>query len=204
MDLQAAVLGLSPEGADHAPAEGEWPVRRVYGHILGTDIIFSAVVRYALEQHRGGTWTPEEMSDEDESRLIGMNEDRYKTLVRSSLGDMQAFHRKQHSDILNRFSSITDDELNLPVTFWEETRFPIRHRLHRFEAHIVQHTVQIDKTLATIGLAPSEPKRLIRYLYAVLAQAESALIGADKIPAKYEELAQSIQTRSMEIQKNLK
>src|SRR5512134_192236 len=35
MDLQAAVLGLSDEDAEKIPSEGEWPVRKVYAHILG-------------------------------------------------------------------------------------------------------------------------------------------------------------------------
>ena len=43
MDLQAALLGLSPEDEDKAPAEGEWSVRRAYAHILGTDIGFGCV-----------------------------------------------------------------------------------------------------------------------------------------------------------------
>src|SRR3970040_719189 len=30
MDLQAAIMGLSAEDTDRAPAEGEWSVRRVY------------------------------------------------------------------------------------------------------------------------------------------------------------------------------
>ena len=50
MDLQAALLGLSPEDAERAPAEGEWPVRRVYAHILGAEINFTITVRYALEK----------------------------------------------------------------------------------------------------------------------------------------------------------
>ena len=223
MDLQAAILGLSAEDSERAPTEGEWPVRRVYGHILGADIIFSAVIRYALEGHRAGTWMPEEMSDEDELRLIGMSEDEYKALVRSPLSGMQAFHRKLHADILNEFSSITDEELDLPATFWEETRFPIRHRLHRYEAHIVQHTVQIDKSLAAIELAPTETKRLMRYLYGALAQAESALIGTEAPPfgprarrgetaygdgtgygAACSELAESIMERTTEIRGILK
>jgi hypothetical protein len=78
MDLQAALLGLSTEDADKAPAEGEWSVRQVYSHILGTDIGFTSVVRYALEGHRAGSWKPERMSDEDEIRIIGMSEEEYK------------------------------------------------------------------------------------------------------------------------------
>ena len=30
LDLQAALLGLSTENSDKPPAEGEWPVRKVY------------------------------------------------------------------------------------------------------------------------------------------------------------------------------
>ena len=65
--------------------------------------------------------------------------------------------------------------------FWKETRFPIQHRLHRYEAHFTQHTIQIDKTLVAIGQAPSESKRLIRKIYATLAEAEGMMIGAEKI-----------------------
>src|SRR5512143_520085 len=51
MDLQAAVLGISNADAESAPAEREWSVKRTYAHILGTDIGFSSVVRYAVEGH---------------------------------------------------------------------------------------------------------------------------------------------------------
>jgi len=180
MDLQAALLGLSPEDAERAPADGEWPVRRVYAHILGAEINFTITVRYALEKHRAGTWTPERMSDEDEYRLAGMSEEQYRALSRGPLEEMLAYHREFHRATIEEFSKITDTELDLPSTFWEETRFPIRHRLHRYEAHFAQHTVQIDKTLAAIGQAPSESKRLVRKIQAALAEAEGLLIGVEK------------------------
>jgi uncharacterized damage-inducible protein DinB len=180
MDLQAALLGLSAEDEDRAPAEGEWSVRRVYAHILGTDIGFTAVVRYALEKHRAGTWTPERISDEDENRLAGMSEEQYRALSRGPLEEMLAYHREFHPAIIEEFSKITDTELDLPSTFWEETRFPIRHRLHRYEAHFAQHAVQIDKILVAIGQAPSESKRLSRKIHAALAEAEGMMIGVEK------------------------
>jgi hypothetical protein len=57
-------------------------------------------------------------------------------------------------------------------------RFPIRFRLHRFESHMRQHTIQIDKTLMLLGQPPTEVKRLLRLTYAAWADAENALIGA--------------------------
>ena len=184
LDLQAALLGLSAEDANRTPAEGEWSVRRVYSHILSADIGFTAVVRYALEGHRAGTWKRDQMSDEDEARLSGisgMNEEKYQALIKDPLESMAAYHRDLHSKILDEFSNITDEELDLPSSFWEETRFPIRHRLHRYEAHFVQHTIQIEKTLIAIGRVPNESKRLIRKIYAALAEAEGMLIGAEKM-----------------------
>jgi len=178
LDLQATLIGVSAEDADKVFAEGEWNLRRVYAHILGADINFTLVIRYALEGHRSDSWKPEQMSDEDEARLGGMSEDEFKSLLKGPLDRMLSYHDIFHPEIIRDFSDITDAELDLPSSFWEETRFPIRHRLHRYEAHYTQHIIQIDKTLIAIGQPPSESKRLIRKMYAALAEAEGAMIGS--------------------------
>jgi len=200
LDLQATLLGFSKEDADKPPAEGEWPVRRVYAHILGADINFTLVIRFALEGHRQGSWKPDQMSDEDESRLTGMSEDQFKELIRGPLDGMLAYHRTFHPEVIEEFGHITNEELDLPSTFWEGTRFPIQHRLHRYEAHYAQHIIQIDKTLAAIGQAPSESKRLIRKIYAALAEAEGMMIGTEKMDDEVIlATASSIEERTKEI-----
>ena len=205
MDLQAAVLGLNDEEAEKIPSAGEWPVRKVYAHMLGAEINFTIAIRYALEKHRAGIWTPEKISDEDDNSLSGMSEDEYHALMNSPLSQMLAYHHTLHATLLDEFSQITNAELDLPSTFWEETRFPIQHRLHRYEAHLVQHTIQIDKTLIAIGKAPTEAQRLIRKIYAALAEVEGVLIGAEKIDdAVILATASSIQERTKEIEKLLK
>jgi hypothetical protein len=203
VDLQAAIFGLSEEDSNRAPVEGEWPVRRVYAHILGAEIGFSEVVTYALEGHRAGTWKPERMTDEDEIRITGLSEKEYEALMGGSFNSMLTFHHVFHPKIVQEFSIIKDNELELPSTFWEETRFPIRHRLHRYEAHFIQHTVQIDKTLVAIGQAPSETKRLIRYLFAALAEVDTNLIGEDNLQKECSQLVKTINARTMEIRKIL-
>lgn len=180
MDLHAAIFGLSEKDADKVPAEGEWQVRRVYAHILSAEINFTITVRYALEKHRASAWTPQRASEEDEYRLAGMNEEGFHLLLEGPFEGMLAYHRNFHPAVIEEFSKITDQELDLPSTFWEETRFPIQHRLHRYEAHYTQHTIQIDKTLAAIGNTPTESMYLIRKLYAALAEAEGMMIGLEK------------------------
>jgi hypothetical protein len=203
LDLQAATLGLSAADADRTPAESEWPVRKVYAHILGAEFGFRAVIRYALEGHRAGTWTPDRIPEDAYPRLYGLSEAEYHSLMDGSFENMLAFHRALHPSILAEFSSITDGELDQPSTFWEETRFPIRHRLHRSEAHITQHTIQIDKTLVAIGLSPNESKCLIRKVYAALAEAESEMLGVDGVSPEINTLAKIISQRTDEIRKIL-
>jgi hypothetical protein len=137
--------------------------------------------------------------------LAGIRDEDYLTLIKGPLDGMIAYDRKLHHQIVDEFSKITDQELDLPSTFWEETRFPIRHRLQRYEAHFVQHTVQIDKTLAAIGQAPSESKRLLRRIYAALSEAEGMMIGSEKIDeAAIRATASSISERTKEVGSLLK
>ena len=204
MDLQAAVFGLSAEDANRAPTEGEWSVRQAYGHMLSADIYFSVVVRYALENHRAGMWKPKRPPDEDELRLIGMSEEEFNTLTKDApLNKMLGYHRKFHPEIVQEFSRITNAELELPAVMWEDIHFPIRHRLHRYEAHLIQHTVQVDKTLAAIGQFPNETKRLIRHLFAALAEVEENLIGDDNLEKECTPLAKEIKERTVEIREIL-
>ena len=205
MDLQAAVLGLSDEDAEILPSEGEWSVQKVYAHILGADFAFTAILRYALEHHRADKWTTDPIPENEYPRLYEISEDEYDKLMNGPLSSLVSYHRDFHIKIIKEFSGIQNSELDLPAAFWEGTRFPIHHRLHRYEAHIAQHTVQIDKTLAAIGQIPGESSRLIRKIYAALAEVDGTMIGAEKIDdAAILETASSITERTKEIENLLK
>lgn len=47
-ELEGLLLGLSDEDLDRAPAEGEWPPRRVLEHIIETEKIYGGRVADAL------------------------------------------------------------------------------------------------------------------------------------------------------------
>ena len=70
----------------------------------------------------------------------------------------------------------------------------------RFESHMRQHTIQVEKTLHQLGLVPSESHRLLRLIYAALAEAEGMLIGAGNTYAgMLSETAEEIDPRTEEI-----
>lgn len=199
-DLQSALLGVSDEIVEKAPAPNGWSVRQVLAHMLGAEVGFYTAVRYALERKRTGDGRPAEPPKEARATLSGMNEDKYRSMVAGPLADLLAGHRAFHNRILRDFADISAAELDVPSTFWEDEPMSIRFRLHRFDSHLRQHTIQLDMTLDAIGQGPKEVKRLLRLVYASLAEVEGALIGAQEIEeSRRHELADGIIARGKEI-----
>ena len=205
MDLQASIAGLSPKMATRLPSKKEWSVQQVYAHILEGELSFTAVVRYALENHRAGKWLPVSIPEKEFPRLYKLKEKAFSQLMKSSLKNMVAFHREFHTKILFEFAGISNEELTLPATFWEETRFHIGYRLLRFEAHSRQHTIQIDKTMNSIGCGPTEAKRIVKLLYSALADLNGNLIAPlEKKNQESIELARTIDSRTKDLSKLIK
>jgi hypothetical protein len=205
MDLQASIAGLSPKKATQLPSKKDWSIQQVYTHILEAELSFTAVVRYALENHRAGKWLPVSIPEKEFPRLYRLKEKAFSQLMKSSLKNMVAFHKEFHSKILYEFAGISNEELTLPATFWEETRFHIGYRLLRFEAHSRQHTIQIDKSLNLIGCGPTEAKRIVRMLYSALADLDSTLISPmEKKNQESIELARTIDSRTKDLSKLIK
>jgi hypothetical protein len=205
MDLQASIAGLSQKNSTRAPSKKEWSAQNVYAHILAGEISFTAVIRYALENHRAGKWLPVPIPEKEYPRLYGMKEKAYSQLMKASLKNLTAFHKDFHTKILYEFAGISNEELTLPATYWEETRFHIGYRLHRFEAHSRQHAIQIDKALNSIGCGPTEAKRIARMLYSALADINGNLIApSEKKNQESIELARTIDARTKDLFKLLK
>jgi hypothetical protein len=199
-DLAAALLGLGPAAAIQAPAADQWPVRKTVAHIVGAELGFYGVVKWALERHRTGDGRPAEIPDQAWDDLVGETDESYEALMQSSLLDLRAYHAALHPRVLHEFAGIGDEELALPSRYWEGSGMSLRFRLHRFDSHLRQHTIQIDKTRQTIGGAPSEARRLLRLVYGALAEAEAATIGAWQAGASQRrEVAAAISARAEEI-----
>jgi hypothetical protein len=183
-DYEAAITGLEDAVLTQPPAEGEWPVQRAMAHILGADMGFYVLVRYALERHRTADGRPERFNDAVYetyfANFFGLNEVSYDELMEQKAGNLLNYHADLHQRILAEFNAITDPELELKASYWEKEPYPMRYRLGRFESHLRQHIIQIDKTLAALGRLPGEPLRLLRMVYAALAEAEGARLGAEE------------------------
>jgi len=192
-DLVGALAGMRDADLDRVPAEGEWPVRDVLDHMLGADYGFLAVIQYARAP--------------DRPRDAKAAEDRYQSwkaehgyaapAVSGGIADVRNTLFEVHRRVLRELSDLPDEKLEDLATFWDGDK-PVRFRLHRFEAHYVQHTIQVDKTLAAIGRAPTEAHRLVRILYRDLAAVEMLDSGGPGLTQR-EALAKTIAERAAEI-----
>lgn len=175
-DLTGLLAGVRTDDLERAPAEGEWPLRETLKHILGAEHGFLAVSRFALVHHRDGKHEePPEEKWEIFRRDYAAPKDAVDGTIENIRNSFFAIHRR----VLTELDDVTDAELEQPAWFWDGA-MPIRFRMHRFEEHLRQHTIQLDKTIGAIR-PPTEAHRLIRNVYNALADVESADEPADDL-----------------------
>jgi hypothetical protein len=157
--------------------------------MLGAEYGFLGVNRLALERHRAGNATePSEAQFKEFRKPYAQPKDAVAGAIESIRNAFFEIHRR----VLRELADVTDAELEKPATFWENKPMPIRFRLHRFEEHLRQHTIQLDKTLAVIR-PPTEAHRLVRNIYNALAEVESVTEPAEDLRS---ELAATISERA--------
>ncbi|MBM3145848.1 MAG: DinB family protein [Chloroflexi bacterium] len=202
-NLQAILLGADEELLDLPPGKDEWPLRVILGHIMAAEREFFARIWFAVQQHRQDAEEVKEtveMADEEVEKFVGSYADFERAMNRLSLAGIQAFYDSLHKRVLREISDIHGLELEAPSLWWEGIPLPVEYRLHRLDSHLRQHTIQIEKTLQALAGPPSEAQRLLRLVYAALADVEGVVIGDWLLGQReQQELAATIQQRAEEI-----
>jgi hypothetical protein len=192
-DLTGLMTRVREDELDREPAPGQWPVREVLYHMITAVYGFSAVIRHALDARSDGGAVDLPSGDEWK---------RYKNMPeRIADGDMREVMSSlvdSHLRAREAMSLVSDDKLETSARFWDGD-MALRFRLHRFEEHMRQHTIQVEKTLLAIGHPATEAERLVRLVHSALAGVESATVEgigenecsgvADTIAARVKDLA---------------
>lgn len=197
-DLQAILIGAD-DALDQIPAENEWPLRTIIEHIIGANIGFFVAVKHAITQLRAGISEPTQLPDNAWETIAGKNGTHFEAAMRGTLAEIHAYAEALHQRILSECATINATELDTLSRYWETESLSLRFRLHRFDSHIRQHSIQAEKALSAIGRAPSETMRLLRLIYAALAHVEGAAIGAEVAADTHHTLASTIAARADEI-----
>ncbi|MCB8984629.1 MAG: ankyrin repeat domain-containing protein [Ardenticatenaceae bacterium] len=199
-DFQAVMLGVSDDDYEREPAPAEWPLRLVVGHTLRTHITFFALTHYGLERLRSEEERPLSFPPEEVGRVVVSPEQIHALIFDKSRQEVLAFYDNLHQRTLAEFAGMSDAESQGPSLWWEGEPYTLQHRLHRFDAHLRQHTIQVEKALELLGQPATEAKKLLRLVYQALAEVEAAVLGAPDLGvAERQALAQTIQTRAEEV-----
>lgn len=171
-DLTGALAGVAEAEFDLAPADNEWPLRTVMYHIALTERGFHALIHWAVDRRRAGDLASIEMPDDHRDAVSD------PIIESGTLAEVLQRYNALHSRVLSDFVELASTDLEAPNVWWEGYEVPVRFRLHRFDTHLREHTIQVDKTLAGIGHHPSEPERLARLIHRALGEVEGGLLGA--------------------------
>lgn len=180
-DLEAVLFDVTDEEYDAPPATGEWPLRYVFGHMVGAERNFFALVHYGVRRQNEDGELSTTLPEGEANRLLGSYEQFEQLMETGRREQMSAYYTANHNRALEEFAVISDLQLDGPSVWWEGEPYSLEYRLHRMEAHLRQHTVQVEKTLDQIGRPFTEAKRLLRLLFGAFAEVENALIGAPEL-----------------------
>jgi hypothetical protein len=165
-DLRGLLVGLPADLIDRAPGAGEWPVREVLRHMWVVERRYALQTLYALER-----------ADSDPVRIA---DDRLPTPVQmdvtGEIAEVLARLGEARAESNRRLGDVAPALMTRP-TIWARYDVDVRFRLHRFAAHVIEHTIQCEKALAALGGQPTEGRRIARHLAALVGEIECLAVA---------------------------
>ncbi len=160
-DFAGLLLGLPDALLERAPREGEWTIGEVVRHVLVVEQRYMISTRWAVARSDADPLrvppdqlpptTPPAIAGDVADLLTRVGAARAET--NAALGDVPAA------------------KMTRP-TQWVHYDVDVRFRLHRFGAHIVEHAIQCEKTLALLSWPIAEGRRIVRHVAATLGEIE--------------------------------
>ena len=176
--LRALLAGLPSALLDRAPRAGEWPIREILGHMLAVEQRYALQTKYAVERR-----------DDDPMRIP---DDRLPPTAPANVGGaidaVIARLGEARAETDRWLGSLAPAAMTRP-TVWMGHEIDVRFRLHRFAAHVVEHTIQCEKALLELGWYSTEGRRIARRLAAVVGEIEGlgAAVEAREMEARLAE-----------------
>lgn len=157
--------------------------------MIEAELSFTLVNDFTLRRARKVESGPVKIPDEAwDAHFVDRGGFRDKVL-HGSLPEMFVFYDELHQRVLEILKHISSEELSLYVEFWGPQQMEIAFRLVRYDSHLVQHTIHIEKTSAVLSLPVSEAKRLNRRILNVLAAFNGLCLMMDQVCDTCEDIA---------------
>jgi DinB superfamily len=195
-DLHGILLPLDESLLDADPGGGEWSIRLVLGHVISAQRAYGWGSAW-WQRHPHAADDPALPKNVPEAFWEALP-DEAATEAEGGVSDLRARLDTILDLSAERLAGTPDDRLELGAR-WSGFPVTVGFRLGRWSSHIREHGIQIEKTFAMLGHAPTEPARLVRNLLAAYGRAESVAFGrlgadqaADRVAAGAAEARQAI------------
>jgi DinB family protein len=184
-DLRGLLTGLPGERLDATPRAGEWSIRETLHHLIVIERRYAVQTLYAVER---ADIEPVRIPDARLPTPAQIEAGGDVEVLLARLGDARAETSRTLGDL-------APAAMTRP-TVWLKIDVDVRFRLHRFAAHLVEHTVQCEKTLDTLGWRSPEGRRIVRRVTATLGELEGlgAYAAARDVEARLAERLASVTT----------
>jgi hypothetical protein len=164
-DLRGLLLAVPDGLLDREPAPGEWSIRKTMEHTIRVERSYRANTQYALLR---GADEPIVLPEERRPKADPADTAGSALDIALALG-----RRRAETDLA--LSGTVSSELTRPSQ-WAAVDAPfavdVRFRLHRFGAHIVEHTQQVEKTLRALGQGETDAQAYVRQISIIRARHE--------------------------------
>ena len=158
--LRGLLAGMDDGLLDRAPAEGEWSVRRTMVHAIEVERSYRANTQHALVR-----------GDDEPLKLTA--DRRPKPDPADTAGgvlDILAAFAARRAETDAALAGLDADQMVRPSQWgpYEVShQVDVRFRLQRFASHIVEHTVQCEKAIASLGVTLNDPRAVVRSIGAM-------------------------------------
>jgi hypothetical protein len=169
-ELRGALAPLPPAEWDADPGGGEWSIRRTVAHIIDGQRSYGWTTAWFLSRAGrpdAGEYAPDGALPPEPDEERAADGPPGNVLARlDALVDQAA----------ECLASLDEAALAVPGR-WSGLPVTVDFRLGRLESHIREHTIQIDKTIAMLGLPTSEIGRLVRLILGTYGRLEALVFG---------------------------
>ena len=165
--LRGVLTGVDDELLDREPAAGEWSLRRTLAHAIGVERSYRANTELALVRGDGDPLSLPQDPDIPVRTATGdyrrPRPDPADTA--GGLLDIVAAFARRRAETDASLSALNDMQLRRPSQWGavhDSAVIDVRFRLHRFASHIVEHTVQCEKAIESLGVTLNDPQAVVR------------------------------------------
>jgi hypothetical protein len=153
--LRGLLAGIGDDLLDVPPAEGEWSLRTTLAHAIEVERSYRANTQHALVRR--------------DSEPLKLSADRRpKPDPADTSGgvlDIVAAFATRRAETDAALAGLDADQMIRPSQWGPYDvmhQVDVRFRLHRFASHIVEHSVQCEKTVAALGVTLNDPRAVAR------------------------------------------